>query len=77
MHYKRIEIEQRTAESKHNEEIMLGLRLRTGVARALLTNKDDEIKMLAEHGLIKVTPTHVIATDEGLKVLNQLWLKLV
>ena len=77
LHYKRIEIEQRTAESKHNEEIMLGLRLRTGVARTLLVGKDNEIKMLAEHGLVKVTPTHVIATEAGLKVLNQIWLKLV
>lgn len=76
-HYQREAIQTRTPEDLHAEQVMLGLRLRTGVARALLTNKDDEIKMLAEHGLIIVTPTHVIATNEGLKVLNQLWLKLV
>lgn len=76
-HYQREAIQTRTAEDLHAEQVMLGLRLRTGVARTLLVDKDDEIKMLAEHGLIKVTPTHVIATDEGLKVLNQLWLKLV
>ena len=76
-HYQREAIQTRTPEDLHAEQVMLGLRLRTGVARALLVNKDDEIKMLVEHGLIKVTPTHIIATDEGLKVLNQLWLKLV
>lgn len=68
---------QRTAEDIHDEQIMLGLRLRSGVSRVLLTGKDKEIKLLMEHGLVTTTPTHVIATAEGLKVLNQIWLRLV
>ena len=68
---------ERTAEEIHDEQIMLGLRLRSGVSRSLLGGKEAEIRLLAEHGLITVTPTRVIATDAGLKVLNQLWLKLV
>ena len=67
----------RTPVEIREEQIMLGLRLNSGVSLALLKNKDDELKMLSEHGLIKITPTHVIATAEGLKVLNQLWLRLV
>ncbi|MBO4823079.1 MAG: coproporphyrinogen III oxidase family protein [Clostridia bacterium] len=67
----------RSAEDIHDEQIMLGLRLRSGVARSLLVGKDDAIKLLAEHGLVTVTPTHVIATTAGLKVLNQIWLRLV
>ena len=56
---------------------MLGLRLHTGVSRALLQGKDEVLKMLVKHGLIKLTPERVIATEQGLQVLNQLWLKLV
>lgn len=68
---------ERTVEDIRDEQIMLGLRLRSGVAKSLLRGKEAEIKLLAEHGLIKTTPTHIVATDAGLKVLNQLWLKLV
>ncbi len=68
---------ERTAEDVRDEQIMLGLRLRTGVQRTLLHNKDAELKLLEEHGLITITPTHVIATETGLKVLNQIWLRLV
>ncbi|MCQ2382935.1 MAG: radical SAM family heme chaperone HemW [Clostridia bacterium] len=68
---------ERTPEDIRDEQIMLGLRLRSGVSRALLRNKDAELKSLVGHGLVKVTPTHVIATEIGLKVLNQIWLRLV
>lgn len=68
---------ERTPEVIREEQIMLGLRLRSGVSRSLLKNKDAELKTLAAHNLIKITPTHVIATAEGLKVLNQIWLRLV
>ncbi|MBO5229355.1 MAG: coproporphyrinogen III oxidase family protein [Clostridia bacterium] len=77
MNYRRENVQERTAEDIHAEQVMLGLRLRSGVALNLLPNKEQELKMLAEHGFVKITPTHVIATDAGLKVLNQLWLKLV
>lgn len=68
---------ERTPEDIREEQIMLGLRLRTGVAMSLLKNKDNDLKLLAEHGLVTLTPTHVIATEAGLKVLNQIWLRLV
>ena len=67
----------RSREDVREEQIMLGLRLRTGVLRSLLIDKDEEIKLLAEHGLIEITPERVIATEFGLKVLNQIWLRLV
>ncbi len=67
----------RTPEDIHDEQIMLGLRLSKGVSRDLLQGKENEIKLLAEHGLVTVTPTAVIATQTGLQVLNQLWLRLV
>ncbi len=68
---------ERTPEVIREEQIMLGLRLRSGVARDLLHNKETEIKLLQEYGLIRLTPTNIIATEAGLKVLNQIWLKLV
>ncbi len=68
---------ERTVEEIRAEKIMLGLRLSSGVSRALLQHKNNELKLLVEHGLVKLTPTHVIATAEGLKILNQIWLKLV
>jgi len=77
LHYQRETPITRTPEAIREEQIMLGLRLRTGVARNLLQDKDSELELLTKHGLIKVTPTHVIATTEGLKVLNQIWLRLV
>lgn len=67
----------RTPADVHDEQVMLGLRLRTGVPRALLVGKDEEINLLVKHGLVTVTPKCVIATAEGLKVLNQIWLRLV
>jgi len=68
---------ERTPEVIREEQIMLGLRLRSGVSRSLLKNKDAELKTLAAHNLIKITPERVVATAQGLKVLNQIWLKLV
>lgn len=76
-HYHREIPIERSAEDVRAEQIMLGLRLRTGVSRALLQGKDEVLKMLVAHGLIKLTPERVIATEQGLQVLNQLWLKLV
>lgn len=75
--YHRTAGEVRTAESLRAEQIMLGLRLRTGVPINLLQGKEQAIKLLAENGLIKTTSTHLIATEAGLRVLNQLWLKLI
>ncbi|MBS7401783.1 MAG: radical SAM family heme chaperone HemW [Eubacteriales bacterium] len=75
--YRREQPVPRTPADIHDEQIMLGLRLRSGVARNLLVGKDAEIQMLAEHGLVTVTPERVIATAAGLKVLNQIWLRLV
>ncbi|MCM1404307.1 MAG: radical SAM family heme chaperone HemW [Prevotella sp.] len=77
LHYHREPPLERTAETAHDEQIMLGLRLRSGVAKSLLRDKDAEIKLLLERGLIKETPTHIIVTESGWKILNQLWLKLV
>lgn len=77
LHYHREPAVERTPELIREEQIMLGLRLRSGVDRALLVGKDAELEMLMKHGLIQVTPTRVIATDAGLKVLNQIWLRLV
>ena len=77
LHYQSEAVQERTPETIRDEQIMLGLRLRTGVEHRLLIGKDDKIKMLAEHGLVRITPTHVIATEAGFKVLNQLWLQLV
>ena len=58
------------------EQIMLGLRLRTGVDLSLLTGRDDTIKMLQANGLVRVKNNHLIATAKGLKILNQIWLQL-
>ena len=77
LHYHPGTGETRTADSIRAEQIMLGLRLRTGVAKDLLKGKEKEIQFLLENDLITVTPTHIIATENGLRVLNQLWLKLV
>lgn len=77
LHYKRQASQTRTTEEIRAEQIMLGLRLSSGVSKSLLQNKEQEIEFLANHGLIRVTHNHVIATDDGLKILNQLWLKLV
>ncbi len=75
--YHRESAVERSPEDVREEQIMLGLRVRSGVPLKLLHNKADELKILADHGLVKVTPTHVIATEAGLKVLNQIWLRLV
>ncbi len=77
LNYKQQDIQTRTQESIRHEKIMLGLRLRSGIALDLLKGKDEILNLLVEHGLIKLTTTHAIATEAGLKVLNQLWLKLV
>lgn len=77
LNYRREAVQKRTAEDIRAEQIMLGLRLHTGVALSLLTGKEQEIKFLTKLGLIRTTSTHVIATEAGLQVLNQLWLKLV
>lgn len=66
----------RTAEEVRHEQIMLGLRLRTGVDKSLLKNKDAEIALLQTHGYIKVANDKIIPTTKGLKMLNQIWLKL-
>lgn len=75
--YQRQKPIERTKEEIREEQIMLGLRLRSGVSKKLLHNKTTELKLLVQHGLIKVTPTRVIATEAGLRILNQIWLKLV
>ena len=75
--YHRIDDGERDAETARREQIMLGLRLRTGFERSLLINKDAEIELLRSHGLIKLCGQKIIATAKGIKLLNQLWLKLV
>lgn len=77
LNYQREPAVERSAEDVREEQIMLGLRVRSGVPLKLLHNKANELKMLVDHGLVKLTPTHVIATEAGLKVLNQIWLRLV
>lgn len=76
LHYQKIAGEKRTDEAVRREKIMLGLRLATGVDKKLLHGKDAEIKLLSDHGFIKVKGEKVIATAKGLKMLNQLWLRL-
>lgn len=67
----------RTAEMVRHEKIMLGLRLSTGFDRSLLIDKDSEVAMLQEHGLIRLVGEKIVATKRGLKILNQIWLRLV
>lgn len=59
------------------EQIMLGLRLATGVSLGLLSGRENTVKTLQDHGLVKIKDDHLIATTKGLKILNQLWLQLV
>lgn len=66
----------RTAEDIRQEKIMLGLRLRTGVDQSLLVNKAAEIELLQSHGYLKINGNKIVPTDKGLRLLNQLYLKL-
>ncbi len=77
LHYRRIDDGVRDATTVRQEQIMLGLRLRTGVALSCLTGKENVIATLQSHGLVHVKGDRVIATTKGLKILNQLWLQLV
>ena len=77
LNYHRYTIAVLTPAMARQEQIMLGLRLRTGVSLDLLSGKADAIKLLQVHGLVRIKNDHLIATAKGLKLLNQLWLQLV
>ena len=56
-----------------DEVWLMGLRLTEGVARDRLFAFDESrVFQLEQDGLLRVTPTHVIATDAGRMVLNHL-----
>ena len=59
------------------EKIMLGLRTNKGINLSLVKNKHNEINKLVESGFVEIKNNHLIATTNGMYILNQIILMLV
>lgn len=54
------------------EKIMMNMRTKFGVSLSLLQNKQYAVDHLLQHNLIYIQENHVIATENGVKVLNSI-----
>jgi oxygen-independent coproporphyrinogen-3 oxidase len=84
---KPIELSEKISNQEQFEEyVMLGLRTKYGIDADeileryginLLKNKKETINSLLTRGLINLVYNRIIATDEGMQVLNQIILDIV
>ena len=75
------EQEELTAEQHRMEQIMLSLRTSEGVLRQVLTRDQspadcqrilDKVKQYEQQHCLRQTPTHIVATRQGLHILNRI-----
>jgi oxygen-independent coproporphyrinogen III oxidase len=83
---KNLEKEELSIKEKKEEFIMLSLRLKDGINiqrykdvfnQDLLEDKKEQINLLVNNKLIKVSRSNLKPTEKGLKILNQIILKLI
>ena len=75
----RVEEERLTEDVIHSEEIILGLRLKSGVRRDLFCSQKDTaaLKKLIEAGLLRENDSVILLTDKGLDLANQVFVEFI
>lgn len=72
-----VESETLTPEQKHEESIMLRLRTSEGVSRDLLTGREPIVQRYIASGLLVEKDGNIIATQQGLHILNTIITDLI
>ena len=70
------EKEELTEEQIHTEQIMLGLRTRRGIDPSLIRDKQ-AVEQYIKKGLLREQSGRIVATQEGLHILNQIIVDLI
>lgn len=66
------ESETLTQEQRHIEQVMLQLRTVEGIDEALVSNRMDKVNDYVHRGLLRRKKNKLIATQEGLNILNRI-----